>query len=95
MGDASRAEDRSGPDGAFLAYTIPNLAVSRTWPGNNQFDMLTDPARPGVVRFCEGWGSAAVQQAYMAWRTAAGGLASLMSFLAEPPTLTASRRVEA
>ncbi|WP_419807642.1 putative quinol monooxygenase [Sphingomonas sp.] len=78
---------------AFLAYTIPNLAVSRAWPGNSRFDMLVDEARPGRVLFYEIWDSVEVQQAYMAWRAQAGDVARLTSFLAAAPDFTALRAV--
>ncbi len=80
---------------AFLDYTVPNLAVSRAAPGNLQFDILLDEARPDTVVFYEVWTSAAAQRAYMAWRTDAGDLTTLMGFLAGPPTFTALRAVAA
>lgn len=77
----------------FLAYTVPNLAVSRGYPGNIAFEMLIDDTRPDTVLFYERWQSAAAQQAYMAWRTEAGDLALLMSFLAAAPRFTALHRI--
>lgn len=84
-----------GQRDAFLAYTVPNLAVSRAAPGNLGFDMLLDPERPDTVLFHEVWTSAETQQAYMAGRTAAGDLTRLLSYLAAPPRFTAWRRVAA
>jgi quinol monooxygenase YgiN len=77
----------------FLAYTLPNLAVSRAAPGNRRFDMLLDDARPDRVLFYEEWDSAAAQRAYMAWRTEQGDLTTLLSLLAGPPGFTALRPV--
>lgn len=80
---------------AFLDYTGPNLAVSRAQPGNLKFDMLIDEDRPDTILFYEEWESAEQQQVYMAWRTEAGDLTTLLSFLAEPPRFTALRSVAA
>lgn len=77
----------------FLDYTVCNLAVSRSYPGNIEFDILVDEARPGQVLFYEVWESAEAQQAYMGWRVQAGDLTTLMSFLAAEPRFTALRRV--
>ena len=85
----------SGKLDEFLAYTVPNLAVSRAYPGNLRFDMLIDETRPDTVLFHEAWASADAQQAYMAWRTQAGDLTRLMSFLARAPGFTALRRIAA
>jgi quinol monooxygenase YgiN len=79
----------------FLDYTVPNLAVSREWPGNLQFDMLIEADSPQTIRFYEVWESAAAQQAYMAWRVQAGDLTTLMGFLSAPPTFTALRSIAA
>lgn len=80
---------------AFLDYTVPNLSVSRSYPGNLRFDMLIDDTHPGRVFFYEEWESAEAQQAYMAWRTQAGDLTELLSLLTEPPRFTALRAVSA
>lgn len=79
----------------FMAYTAANLPVSRSAPGNVQFDMLLDAARPERVLFYEVWESSAAQQAYMAGRIAAGDLTTLLSFLAAEPRFTALRSVAA
>jgi len=52
----------------FLEYTVPNLEVSRSYPGNIEFDILTDQTKKETVLFYEVWESAEAQQAYMAWR---------------------------
>lgn len=77
----------------FLDYTVGNLAVSRSYPGNIEFDILVDETRPGQVSFYEVWESAEAQQAYMGWRVQAGDLTTLMSFLAAEPRFTTLRRV--
>lgn len=78
---------------AFLDYAVANLPICRGYPGNRQFDILLDPATPEVVRFYEVWETVAAQQAYMAWRTAAGDFVTLMSFLAATPSFVALRAV--
>lgn len=78
---------------AFLAFTAENLAISRSYAGNIEFDILIDETRPYTVLFYEVWESAAAQQAYMAWRVQAGDLTTLLSFLADEPKFTALRRV--
>lgn len=80
---------------AFLAYTAGSLPVSRGYPGNLRFDMLLDADRPERVLFYEVWESPAAQQAYLAWRIAAGDLTVLMSFLAAKPRFTPLRSVAA
>ena len=69
----------------FLDYTVANLKVSRSYPGNVKFDILIDETRPEAVLFYEIWESAEVQQAYMAWRVEAGDLTKLLSMLADAP----------
>jgi quinol monooxygenase YgiN len=78
---------------AFLDYTVENLKLSRSYPGNIAFDILIDETRPEKVYFHEVWESAAAQQAYMAWRVEAGDLTKLLSFLDGPPKFSALRRV--
>lgn len=51
--------------------------------------------RPERVLFYEVWETPAAQQAYLAWRVAAGDLTMLMSFLAAEPRFTALRSVSA
>lgn len=78
---------------AFLDYTAANLAISRGYPGNIAFDILVDEAEPGRVVFYEVWDAPESQRAYMAWRTEAGDLATLLGFLAGAPRFTALRRL--
>ena len=77
----------------FLDYTVENLAISRSYPGNIEFDILFDEAKPGQVIFYEVWTSAEAQQAYMAWRVEAGDLTKLTQFLAAEPRFTALRKI--
>ena len=77
----------------FLEYTVRNLEISRSYPGNIAFDILIDEARPQRILFYEVWESAEAQQAYMAWRVEAGDLARLMSLLADTPGFTALRAI--
>lgn len=79
----------------FLAYAVANLPLSRDYPGNLRFDLLVDPAQPDLVRFYEEWTSHEAQQAYMAWRIAAGDLTVLMSFLAGEPRFVMLQRIAA
>lgn len=77
----------------FLEYTVANLNLSRSYPGNVEFDILIDEARPDRVLFYEVWESAKAQQDYMAWRVQAGDLTRLMALLAEEPRFTALRAI--
>jgi len=79
----------------FLDYTVENLKISRSYPGNVEFDILIDQGRPDRVIFYEVWDSAEAQKAYMAWRTEAGDLTKLMSLLAGEPSFSALRRIAA
>jgi len=79
----------------FLDYTVENLKISRSYPGNVEFDILIDQGRPDRVIFYEVWDSAEAQKAYMAWRTEAGDLTKLMSLLAAEPSFSALRRIAA
>ena len=77
----------------FLAYTVKNLDLSRSAPGNIAFDILVDEAHPNRVIFYEVWETTEAQQAYMAWRIERGDLTILMSFLSGEPKFTALRRI--
>ena len=78
---------------AFLDYTVENLKLSRSYPGNIAFDILINEAQPEKIIFYEVWESSEAQQAYMAWRVQAGDLTKLLSFLAGPPKFTALRSI--
>ena len=77
----------------FLDYTVGNLAISRSYPGNIEFNILLDETQPHTILFYEVWESLTAQQAYMAWRVEAGDLTRLMSLLAGPPKFTALKAV--
>ena len=77
----------------FLEYTVRNLEISRSYPGNIAFDILIDEARPQRILFYEVWESAEAQQNYMAWRVEAGDLTRLMSLLADTPGFTPLRAI--
>lgn len=77
----------------FLDYTVENLKVSRSYPGNIEFDILIDETEPNTVRFYEVWESAEIQQTYMAWRVQAGDLTKLLSLLADKPKFTPLRSI--
>ncbi len=79
----------------FLAYTVPNLAVSRAAAGNLAFDILIDDAQAETVFFYEVWASQRAQQDYMAGRIRAGDLTKLLSFLVGAPKFTRLRSVAA
>jgi quinol monooxygenase YgiN len=77
----------------FLDYTVENLKLSRSYPGNIEFDILTDGTQPYKVIFYEVWESPKAQQDYMAWRVQAGDLTKLLSLLAGEPKFTALRSI--
>jgi len=77
----------------FLDYTVENLKLSRSYPGNIEFDILIDETQPYKVIFCEVWESPKAQQDYMAWRVQAGDLTKLLSLLAGEPKFTALRSI--
>lgn len=77
----------------FLDYTAANLKLSRSYPGNLAFDILINETEPGKVTFYEVWRSSKAQQDYMAWRTQAGDLTKLLSFLVGEPKFTALRSI--
>ena len=79
----------------FLDYTVPNLKICRSYPGNIAFDILINEARPELVQFYEVWESAEAQQAYMAWRVEEGDLTTLLLLLAEEPKFTAYHSIDA
>jgi quinol monooxygenase YgiN len=79
----------------FLDYTVDNLKLSRSFPGNIEFDILINQARPCNVTFYEVWESPKAQQDYMAWRVQAGDLNRLLSLLAAEPKFTALRSIAA
>lgn len=77
----------------FLDYTVENLAISRSYPGNIEFDILIDETEPGRVIFYEVWESAEAQRTYLKWRVQSGDLTKLTSFLAAEPKFRALRRI--
>ncbi len=77
----------------FLDYTVENLKVSRSYPGNIEFHILIDETQPDRVFFYEVWESAEAQQAYMAWRVQAGDLTKLLSLLAGTPKFIPLRSI--
>lgn len=77
----------------FLDYTVDNLKVSRSYPGNIEFHILIDETQPHKVIFYEVWESSEAQKAYMAWRVQAGDLTKLMSLLAGEPKFIALRSI--
>jgi len=77
----------------FLDYTVENLKLSRSYPGNIEFDILIDETKPYKVIFYEVWESPKAQQDYMAWRVQAGDLTKLLSLLAGEPKFTALRSI--
>ena len=79
----------------FLDFTVANLKLSRSYPGNISFDILINEAQPNTVIFHEVWESTKAQQEYMAWRVQAGDLTKLLSFLAGEPKFTAWRSIAA
>ena len=79
----------------FLDYLLANLEYSRSYPGNIEFEILTDEVRPEEVVFYEIWESPEAQQAYMASRVKAGDLTTLLAFLDKEPKFTAYRRMAA
>jgi quinol monooxygenase YgiN len=79
----------------FLAYTVENLKLSRSYPGNIAFDILINETQPEQVIFYEVWESPKAQQDYMAWRVQAGDLTKLLSLLASEPKFTPLRRIAA
>lgn len=79
--------------GEFLEYTVENLKLSRSYPGNIEFDILIDETQPYRVIFYEVWESPKAQQDYMAWRVQAGDLTKLLSLLAGEPKFTALRSI--
>jgi quinol monooxygenase YgiN len=77
----------------FIDYTVENLKLSRSYPGNVEFHILIDEAQPHKVIFYEVWESSRAQQDYMAWRVRAGDLTILLSLLAAEPKFTALRGI--
>lgn len=77
----------------FLEYTVSNLQLSRSYPGNIAFDILLNEAEPHRVIFYEIWESLEAQQAYMAWRVQAGDLTKLLSLLAGEPRFIPLRSI--
>jgi quinol monooxygenase YgiN len=79
----------------FLVYTVENLELSRSYPGNLAFDILIDETQPDKVIFYEVWASPKTQQDYMAWRVQAGDLIKSLSLslLAGEPKFTPQRSI--
>lgn len=79
----------------FFDYTVANLNLSRSYPGNLQFNILVNDAEPEKVTFYEVWETPEAQRSYMAWRVQAGDLTVLLSFLTTEPKFTALRSIAA
>lgn len=79
----------------FFDYTVENLKICRSQPGNIVFDIWFNEAQPTKVIFYEVWDSAEAQQAYMAWRVERGDLKTLLSFVSGTPHFTPLRSIAA
>jgi quinol monooxygenase YgiN len=69
----------------FLEFVHDNLALSREYEGNIQFDVLVSDDRPDTVTFVERWESKEAFETYWAWREETGAVEGLVSYLTEPP----------
>jgi len=71
----------------FLTYLGEEIAVSRNFEGNQQFDILFDHNEPGKIIFYEQWQSREAQQRYWSWRVARGDNEKLQQYLLSPPVV--------
>ena len=64
------------------------LPDTRAFAGCEDVLVCQDQDAPDTVILVETWGARSDHEAYMAWRTETGALASMAEVLAEPPVFT-------
>ena len=71
----------------FVDMMADNIAASRTYDGNQQFDVFVDPSRKDKVILIEKWESEEKRKIYMQWRAETGGMSQIMPYFLKPPVL--------
>ena len=78
---------REGKTEEFLAVVHEGLEVSRSFPGNQGFDIFVDQEEPRKVFFIERWESEQHFQKYYQWRAARGDFETLGEYFSAPPEM--------
>lgn len=73
--------------GEFTDMMADNITASRTYDGNQQFDVFTDPTREDKVILIEKWESEEKRETYMKWRMKTGGMSQIQPYFTKPPVL--------
>ncbi|WP_109355065.1 putative quinol monooxygenase [Sphingorhabdus sp. EL138] len=71
----------------FTDMMADNIIASRTYDGNLQFDVFTDPTRLDKVILIEKWESEEKRQIYMQWRMKTGGMDQIQPYFLKSPVL--------
>lgn len=71
----------------FVTISAAQVETVRAWVGNEGFDVLVDPARPGVVVYIEKWQTGEQQEAFFKWWVAQGLSDRLRPFVTAAPKI--------
>lgn len=76
---------QTGKVDEFLALVHDGLEVSRSFSGNQGFEIYVETENPGKVLFIEQWESEQHFQTYYQWRTDQGDFETLREYFSAPP----------
>ena len=71
----------------FLTLVQDGLEVSRSFAGNERFDIFLDQENPGKVLFIKQWEPEQHFQTYYQWRLGQGGFEALGEYFSAPPAM--------
>lgn len=78
----------------FLALVHSGLEISRSFSGNQSFDIFLDQEKPEKVLFIEQWESEQHFQKYYKWRLEQGDFETLGEYFSAPPTMHLYRALD-
>lgn len=78
---------QSGKIEEFLSIVTAGLEESRSFSGNQGFDIYVEKAAPDKVLFIERWESEEHFQKYFQWRFERGDFQSLETYFSAPPIM--------
>lgn len=71
----------------FLAIVNAGLEISRSFTGNQSFDIYQEADQQGNILFIERWETKAHFQKYYQWRLERGDFDTLGSYFSAPPVI--------
>jgi quinol monooxygenase YgiN len=79
---------KAGMADAVLGGLKDMLPGTRAFQGCEDVLVVQDQDKPDTLILVEQWGARSDHEAYLAWRTETGALASMAEVMAEPPVFT-------